>query len=212
MNEPHGLLPPRRDMLDLAFVVQGRELPRAHRAALAAALRRALPWLDDEPALAVHRLNVAAGGGPMALLSGRTRLTLRLPRARVPDARALEGASLEVAGERLHLGAAQARELLAFGTQYAHFVCAAAGTGDDELAFVAQVQAELDALGVPCRIICGRAQTIEAGELRGFSLMLDGLNAEGALRVLQSGVGPHRLWGCGVFVPHKSAAAVGQPP
>jgi hypothetical protein len=49
----------------------------------------------------------------------------------------------------------------------------------------------------------------EAGALQGFSLMLDGLSAAHALRLLETGMGPHRLLGCGVFVPHKSAAAVG---
>jgi hypothetical protein len=41
--------------------------------------------------------------------------------------------------------------------------------------------------------------------------MLSGLNAAQSLRVLRQGVGPHRLLGCGLFVPHKSAAAVGAP-
>jgi hypothetical protein len=45
--------------------------------------------------------------------------------------------------------------------------------------------------------------------LHAFSLMLDGLSHDDALRLLEHGIGPHRLWGCGLFVPHKSAAAVG---
>jgi CRISPR-associated protein Cas6 len=89
---------------------------------------------------------------------------------------------------------------------YAHFV--AAGDGD-ELAFLDAVAAELSALGVACRSICGRRQVVEGGALQGYSLMLDGLNAAGALRVLEAGIGRHRRWGCGIFVPHKSAVAVG---
>jgi hypothetical protein len=50
---------------------------------------------------------------------------------------------------------------------------------------------------------------VEAGTLRGYSLMLDGLTPAGALRMLEAGIGRHRRWGCGVFVPHKSAVAVG---
>ena len=41
--------------------------------------------------------------------------------------------------------------------------------------------------------------------------MLDHLDRGDARRILDTGLGPHRLWGCGVFVPHKSAAAVGAP-
>ncbi|MBI5718109.1 MAG: type I-MYXAN CRISPR-associated protein Cas6/Cmx6 [Burkholderiales bacterium] len=209
--------PMRADMLDLAFALEGHELPLAHRAALADALQRVLPWLDEGSGVAVHRLNVAAGGGPLALLSGRTRLTLRLPRARVADALALCGTTLEVAGRTLRVGAAQPRELLAFGTLFAHFVAADAEVGEggeaaagDEGAFLGAVQQELAALGVSARVICGRHQTLEDGTLGGYGLMLDGLGREDSRRVLERGLGPHRLWGCGVFVPHRSAAAVGQ--
>ena len=104
------------------------------------------------------------------------------------------------------MGAPQARELHPYGTLYAHLVAADAA---EELAFLDAVAAELSALGVSCRSICGRRQVVEAGTLQGYSLMLDGLNAEGALRVLEAGIGRHRRWGCGVFVPHKSAVAVG---
>ena len=76
------------DMVDLSFALAGRELPRRYRAALAQALADALPWLADEPGVAVHRLNLVAGAGPQALLSGRTRLTLRLPRGRSKAAKA----------------------------------------------------------------------------------------------------------------------------
>ena len=57
----------------------------------------------------------------------------------------------------------------------------------------------------------GRVLAIETERLHGYSLMLDGLSAEGALRLLDAGLGPHRRLGCGLFVPHKSAAAVGAP-
>lgn len=204
--------PGLRDMVDLAFALQGRELPRAHRASLAAALQRVLPWLVESSGMAVHRLNIAAGGGPMALLSGRTRLTLRLPRARLDDAEALSGTTLQVAGHVLRVGAAQRRELLAFGTLYAHFVAADEGiTANDELAFLDQVGREMAALGIRGRVICGRHQAQEDGTLGGYGLMLDGLDRDAARRVLEHGIGAHRLWGCGVFVPHRSASAVGQP-
>lgn len=200
----------RAAVVDVAFLLQGQtlSLARDHRHALAAALQQVLPWLADTPGAGVHRLNVSAGGGPTALLSQRTRLTLRLPRERAADAARLTGHKLQVAGTTLPLGAAQVRELLPHSTLYAHLVAADSA---DELAFLHAVQAETDSLGLVCRPICGRHQTAEAGTLQGFSLMLDGLSAAHALRLLETGIGPQRLLGCGMFVPHKSAAAVGTP-
>ena len=194
-------------MIDLAFAVAGDALPRDHRRALAAAIEGALPCWPALEQAGVHRLNVSAGGGPQALLSNRTRLTLRVPRERASEALALEGAELQVGAASLQVGAPQARELRPYSTLYAHLV--AAEEGAEEAEFLDGVAAELSSLGVAGRPICGRLQVVEAGTLRGYSLMLDGLTPAGALRILEAGVGRHRRWGCGIFVPHKSAVAVG---
>lgn len=198
---------PVASMVDLAFVLEGDCIPRDHRGLLADALESALPCLSRIAGAAVHRLNISAGAGPQALLSRRTRLTLRVPRARAADAAALAGSELKVGSGTLRVGSSHARELLPHGALYAHLV--AADDNEDETAFLRTMAAELATLGVACRPICGRHQVVEAGALQGFSLMLDGLSPTGSLRVLEAGLGPHRRLGCGVFVPHKSTAAVG---
>ncbi len=195
--------------VDLAFPVQGQPLPRDHRLLLSRALAATLPWLGIEPGTGAHDLNVVAGLGARGLLSGRTRLTLRVPRERAGAVSAdLAGLQIELGGEPLRLGAPTLRELLPHRTLYAHFVAA---SSDDETSFMANIDAELGKLGVSSRPICGRCQQIqgEDGPLTGFSLMLDGLSAPDALQVLEVGLGPHRRLGCGLFVPHKSAGAVG---
>jgi CRISPR-associated protein Cas6 len=195
------------DLVDLAFPVQGHAVPPAYRAPLAAALAARLPWLGATPGTGMHRLNLSAGVG--GLLSGRTRLTVRVPHDRVDEAAAaLNGLAVELAGETLRLGLPTTRVLLPHRTLYAHFVDAA---DDDELAFLSRMDAELQALGVACRAVCGRLQALPTpdGSLAGYSLLLDGLSAEHALRLMNSGLGGHRALGCGLFVPHKSAAAVG---
>lgn len=199
------------ERVDLAFPAQGDTLPRDHRAMLAAALAAHLPWLGVEPGTGVHRVNLVAGGGEQGLLSGRARLVLRVPRERSGAvALQLSGIVLDLGGERLELGAPQVRELLPHRTLYAHFVAGASADGD-EAAFLAEVGAELDRLDVDARTVCGRRQQIhtERGIVGGFSLMLDGLGRDDALRVMRVGIGPHRALGCGLFIPHKSAAAVG---
>ena len=197
----------RAGMVDLTFAVEGDVLPRDHHRALADAVLRALPWLVElRPRVGLHRLNVSGTGAAQVLLSRRTRLVLRLPRERALEAARLAGMRLDIEGHGLRLGDAHLRELLPWGTLYAHFV---ATEESDEAAFLRAVESELEALGVTCRAICGRAQQADAGRLRGYSVMLDGLSAADALRMQEQGLGAHRELGCGVFVPHKSAAAVG---
>lgn len=201
-------------MVDVAFALHGRSLPRDHRLALAQALEAALPWLAQEPGCGPHPVNLVHGGGEPALLSQRARLLLRVPRARVPDLGPLQGRTLDVAGHAVQLGAGapQPRELLPHVTLYAHLVAAA---DDDEAHFLDAVNTELDALDVPCQRVCGRRQHIRMADgagappLAGFSLMLHGLAPAASLRMLLAGLGPHRRLGCGLFVPHRSATAVG---
>lgn len=195
-------------MIDLAFALQGRTLPADHRTRLAAAVQALLPWLADTPGAGIHRLKLAQGSR-QTLLSPRTRLVLRVPRGRAAEARTLEGRMLDLGGHALRVGSAQLRELLPWGTLYAPLVASDDG---EEQGFLRHVDAELHALGIQARAISGRPQWLEDGTLQGYSLMVDGLSAGAALRLLELGLGAHRLQGCGLFVPHRSAAAVGTPP
>lgn len=202
-------LPPA-SVVDLAFPLAGRTVPRDYMQALHAALRQELPWLAQESGAGIHPLKlVQGGGGPVSLLSQRTRLLLRLPRARVADARRLAGRTLLLGQHLVQLGEPHERELLAHATLYAYAVAAA---GEDEVAFMQAVAGELQALGVRTHTVCGKrgGRPHEGQTLTTFSLMLNALSRADSLRVQEQGLGPHRQLGCGVFVPHKSAAAVGE--
>jgi CRISPR-associated protein Cas6 len=196
--------------VDLLFPVDGHSVPRDHRALLAAAVGERLAWLGSEPGTGVLDLNLVAGDGVLALLSRRTRMTLRLARAQVDTAAAvLTGTTLDLGGHAIVLGPPARRELMPYRTLYAHFV--AACDGGDEAAFMAAVENELRDIGATCRPVCGLRQVLRGtdGPLAGYSLMLDGLAPADARRVLEHGLGAHGRLGGGLFVPHKSAAAVG---
>lgn len=198
----------RAPVVDVVFSLAGRSLPRDHAQPLATALSRHLPWLADEAEAGVHRINVVAGNGAQALLSQRTRLKIRVRRERVQAVAALAGCALDVTGFVVRLGEPVQRELLAHGTLYAQMVTNA---GDDELRFLEDVQRELDVLGVRGRVVCGRRRVLRddsGAERVGYSVMVTGLSVDDSLLVQQHGLGTHRHLGCGVFVPHRSAAAV----
>jgi CRISPR-associated protein Cas6 len=203
--------------VDLAFELDGRALPHEHRAMLADALQRALPWLADEPHAGVHALRAPAGEDGLVLLPRRARLLLRLPAARLAQARALCGQRLDVDGHPLQVGAAAPpRELALTRTLYADFVCwdAAIEPNEADEPFDAQVAGALAGLGVTGQWISGGERSTPApvpagrergpGRLRGRALVLHDLPQRHALALQVLGLGRHRLLGCGLFVPHKA--------
>jgi CRISPR-associated protein Cas6 len=196
------------EVLDLAFKVRGSPLPVDHRHSLRAAIARALPWFEDEATAAIHPLKSAHADDGATLLSARSRLLLRVPAWRQRAAGQLGGQVLALHSGTLDIGTSIVRPLLGHGTLYAHLVT---GNADDELAFAAAMRDELELLGIRGEVICGRRQSIGGGDrqLRGFSVMVHGLTRESSLLLQARGTGGDMKLGCGVFVPHRSAAAVG---
>lgn len=200
---------PEATMVDMVFPLAGQSLPRDHAQPLQQALLQALPWLAEDPQAGIHPVKVVPGNEAQAWLSQRARLLLRLPRQRVDAAAELAGQTLALADGTLRLGVPHLRELLPHATLYAYAVAA---PSDDEADFLLAVDAELAQLQVRSQRVCGKrhSRQLHGRDMTTFSLMLHALSPAHALRIQEHGLGPHRLLGCGIFVPHKSAAAVGE--
>ena len=207
------------EVADLAFRLRGRTLPVEHALALRDAVASVLPWLAEHPQAGIHAVHVAASGngwlrpdsphGAPLSLSRRTRLVLRLPRALLDDARALEGRELDVAGHPLEVGEARVRDLTPSETLFARYV--AHPPHEDEPDFVARVADELGARGLRVRkLLCGQAHRLRSpgGTLHTRSMMVADLAADDSLRLQEQGLGEGRTLGCGLFVHHKSIAPV----
>jgi CRISPR-associated protein Cas6 len=193
---------------DLAFPVAGDIIGRDYQAALYRALVQRLPWLEEERLAGVHPIRGLTPCPGGMLIGGRTRLVLRVPEHRAEACAALEGAELEIPAS-LRLGRSSRRELLPYPVLHTRLAITGA---QEELAFVNEVRDELVALGIDCDMVVGRRGELRLdadATLAGYSLMLHGLSPADALLAQQRGVGRERKFGCGLFVPHKSVAAVG---
>lgn len=195
-------------LVEAVFPLEGKALPRDHAQALQHDLAKQLPWLCTDEGAGIHPLKLVSGPESVALLSQRTRLILRVSANRLEALKALVGVPLDVAGHALRLGAVHLRALQPLATLYAYRVAA---TDVDEAEFMQAMEADLAALSIAGERVCGKRQSLRVDglEMTTFSMMLHGLVPEQSLRLQQHGLGPHRLLGCGLFVPHKSAAAVG---
>jgi CRISPR-associated protein Cas6 len=194
-------------MLDVAFAISGETIDAAYAVSLYEALARQLQWLEQEPAAGVFSIRGLTHSADALLIGGRTRVVLRVPAGRVADCQRLRGQCIDLP-QPLRIGAVTARELLPFPVLYARLVI----TGSEaEADFLAEVQAELKAVDVDSEVIVGRRGALQIGGRSevGYSVMLHGLTPEESILMQERGLGRHRKLGCGLFVPHKSVAAVG---
>ncbi len=213
--------PATSNSLDIRYRIRCTALPVDHAHELRQALTEVWPWLSEEPQAGIHAIHGAESGNgwirpedPDArlALSRRTRLSLRLPLHRMEEAAQLRGATLHIGPDTLEIGEARPHKLQPHATVFARYVALEAEEEED---FLRQCEVELQALDVQApRMLAGRLHTVRDGAttLQCRSLMLDGLLPHASLQLQQQGLGPARLLGCGLFLPHKSIAPIAAAP
>lgn len=206
-------------VVDLSFRIECREIPASHAWELAQALYRALPWIEDEPEVGVHQIHGATSGNgwerppdsEMIQLSKRTRMNLRVPVSRVDDAGKLEGEVLDVAGSTVTVGKMASKAVEPFSTIFARYVVVP--EDHDEEQFLQWVVNDLRSRNIQARkLLCGIGHKINInGEaINTRSLMIADLDKEASVVLQETGIGPHRHFGCGIFLPHKGIKAVSE--
>jgi len=206
-NKPEVYTP---RLIDLQFDLVGTTIPTENAQLLADAVARVLPWIAEDGGSGIQHLKGAEtnSGDATLNINRRTKLFMRVPKARVDAVTALVGQVLDLDGHALTIGTFKTREFSPFANIYAHFVDT--GSAGEEQ-FVQDVMRELDGrFQLRCGFICGKQQTLQSasGPLHGYSLMLHDVPPHKSLQLQDEGLGRHRLLGCGIFIPHKSIAPV----
>ncbi|NEX20580.1 type I-MYXAN CRISPR-associated protein Cas6/Cmx6 [Thiorhodococcus mannitoliphagus] len=208
----------QEDVVDILFAIDCKRIPVDHAYLLSNALQSVMPWIAQEPLAGIHSIHVAGSQngwerpehGPESLLmvSRRTKLTIRVPRTHADALLAsLPGTQLEIAGNPITLGVGKTRTLSTETTIFARYV-ATGGTPEEipEAAFLETAAQTLAKMNIKIRkALCGKSLTLQGpdGPIHTRSLMLSGLTKDESIRLQQLGLGPHRLMGCGIFIPHK---------
>ncbi len=207
------------DVVDITYKVISKMIPTTHAWALRESLYQALPWLVDEPEAAIHQIHGAASGngwerppdGELIHLSKRSRMTLRVPKHRIEDAKQLVGKKLDLDGYELEVGKEQVRSMTALPTIFARYVVVPPGL--DENQFMLWLADDIKSKNIIVRkMLCGISHVISTpdGDMETRSVMIADLGKPDSVALQESGVGEGRHLGCGIFLPHKGIAAVGE--
>lgn len=187
-------------MIDVAFSVRGESLPPAYPLLLWEALLARIPALANIENLAQLPMRTAPGRGEV-ILSGRSKLVLRVPESAVAQVAELGGAQFDIGGRPLLLGNASSRALQPYPTLHAHLVY----SQEDETVFIGTVREILATMDIEAPLICGRHHRMNESmqSIQGYSLVIHDLKPEASMRLQSEGLGEKRFLGCGVFMPYK---------
>jgi len=207
------------DIVDLVYKINCKCLPLEHAKSLSMAIHKALPWIADEDSAGIHLIHGAESGNgwmrpedpanELLYLSKRTKMTLRLPKERLPEANELTGQKLIIDDYEIEVGAASSKLLSTQSTIFSRYVVSTETETEDE--FLQRVYAELQKLDIKInKLLCGKTHILQGhyGDIFTRSIMLAELKPEESVRVQQHGIGEGRKLGCGLFIPHKGIAAV----
>jgi len=212
---------------DVVFRIRCDRLPVDHAQALGAAIEQLAPWIRETEGAGVHPIYVAGSqngwerpskdSGEDLILSRRTKLTVRTGSEdadRLIDS--LCARTVDVGGHAMEILSGRNRPLQPADTLYSRNVYfrEADNTQDDEGAFVnAVVKWCMERGFKPTRLLSGKQELIQSvsNPIVTRSVLLANVPAQESLMLQATGLGEHRMFGCGILVPHKSTAAVYDP-
>jgi CRISPR-associated protein Cas6 len=205
-------------VVDLSYKIDCKQIPTCHAWELSQALYEALPWVKEEPEVGIHQIHGATSGngwerppdGELIHLSKRTRMHLRVPVSRVDDAEELVDQTLKVAGHSVAVGKMTTKHIDPFATIFSRYIVSPAEMTEDE--FLQWVVDGLKERDIQIKkLLCGIGHEFDANgeKIVTRSLMIADLDKLTSMALQEIGIGPHRHYGCGIFLPHKGIKAVG---
>ncbi|MFV2005214.1 MAG: type I-MYXAN CRISPR-associated protein Cas6/Cmx6 [Gammaproteobacteria bacterium] len=206
-------------VVDLSYKIDCKQIPTCHAWGLSQALYTALPWIKEYPDLGIHQIHGAASGngwerpadGELIHLSRRTRMSLRVPKSRTDDANELVGKTLDVAGHSIVVGEMTTKQIDPFATIFSRHIVTSEDMSEED--FLQWIVDALKTRDIQTRkLLCGIGHEFEANgkKIVTRSLMIADLDKATSIVLQETGIGPHRHLGCGIFVPHKGIKAVGE--
>ena len=205
------------DMTDLSFSVDCKELPYDHAYELSSEILNLVPEIKNDKRNAIQTLHGPMSGNGWVRpdsenipLSKRAKLIIRINKNQLNDIKNnIEGKEISLFGNTLKIGRSKVKNFLVVKDLFCRFVMSDHKTSEDD--FLNIIQNELKDLDINIRkALCGRSMVISFGEktLYTRSLMIADLSKEDSLKLQEEGVGDKKLYGCGIFLPHKSIDAV----
>ena len=204
------------DMIELSFSVDCKELPYDHAFELSSKILNLIPEIKNDKRNAIQTLHGPMSGngwvrpdGQNIPLSKRAKLIMRINKSQIDHIKTIEGREIKLFGNKLKIGKSKVKSFVIVKDLFCRFIVSDPNIDEDK--FLELIQNELRQYNINLRkALCGQSKMIKFGSETFYtrSLMIADLSKKESLRLQEEGVGDRRLYGCGIFLPHKSIDAV----
>lgn len=199
--------------VDVAFPIQGTEIPIHHGYPLLGALSRLVPALHERTEWGVHPVAGEYRGKGILALTEHSRIKIRMPAADVGQILGLMCQPLDIDGHACTLGTPRIHPLITAPSLRSRLVIikGVPVEAEDFAAVIRFRLARVPGLGqdperIEITIGPRRVLRIKGQALPGNAVALDGLDAPSSLAVQCHGIGGRRHMGAGIFVPPRRSA------
>jgi CRISPR-associated protein Cas6 len=205
---------------DVSIQLLCSQLPGDHIYLLTSEIVKILPWLINEPRIAIQQIYIPASGNGwqrnehstdnLLHLSKRTRLKIRLPIKYIDKIQQLSGKEIVVAGYPVKFGNIKSAKIAASEILVSRFVFIP-DTEEDEDKFLTLAYQQFKQNNISVKkMLCGKTAQFNFNNqmILTRSLMLADLSTEDSIKIQETGVGDFYLYGCGVFIPQKGIKAI----
>lgn len=190
--------------VDLAFRLMGSQLPVDHGYALYSAISRVVPEIHEARDIGVHPIRGNYVGNGELMITGSSRLIVRLESDSISSFLKLAGKKLELGSYAVRVGVPEVRLLRPRASLYSRLVTIKGFM--EPKGFLEAAKRQSEKMGVTAELQIGERRTfrVKDKQVVGFEMAALGLSAEDSLRLQEIGIGGRRHMGCGIFVPLRT--------
>lgn len=202
-------------IVDVSFKVNCKKIAADHAYDLFLAVLKKFPNIEKINNLAIHSVYGAESGAGWErpeteiYLSKRTRFCIRTPIEHSQDFHNLNGETLEIGAYKMTLSKPTIKELVITDTLFCRTVVVDNNQNEEE--FLKDVSLSLATMGINVKkMLCGKEHIVQTPSktLVGKTLLITDLEKQDSIKLQELGIGIGKLFGCGIFLPHKSIAPV----
>ena len=201
--------------IDIAFHVDCKKISADHAYDLFISIKEIIPSIESIDNLAIHTIHGSSSGAGWErpkdeiYLSKRARLTIRSLNKHIELIKELDNKTLPVGKYSVKLSKPNVKKLTVSDTLFCRYLIMDISKTEDQ--FLESVKSDIEKLGIHVKkMMCGKSYNVKTSKstYKTCTFLITEMSPQDSIKLQEIGLGIGKLFGCGIFLPYKSIAAV----